>query len=210
MFSALIHWLVDTISGFGYLGIVILMFLESSFFPFPSEIVMIPAGYLVAQGEMNLGLVVFMGILGSLFGALFNYYLALLLGKKILKKYQKWFFLNDQRFQKIEKYFTEHGHISTFIGRLLPGIRQYISFPAGLSQMNLFKFILFTSLGAGIWVLILTIIGYQVGYNQQLIQGYLNTYLFWIMMGVVILGASYMLWVRRKNKKAKLNLTLNI
>lgn len=161
--SNIIGLVVETIGSLGYVGIFILMFLESSFFPFPSEVVMIPAGYLVYTCEMNAFLVVICGIAGSLAGALLNYYLALKFGREFILRFGKYFFFTEQTMQKMESFFAKHGHISTFIGRLIAVVRQYISLPAGLARMNLAKFCFYTSLGAGIWVTILTIIGYYAG-----------------------------------------------
>ena len=168
----IVIWLVETIGKLGYFGIIALMFLESSFFPFPSEVVVPPAGYLASKGDMNLAAVIICGIFGSLLGALFNYILALLLGRPILLRYGKYFFLPPERFVKVDDFFYNHGEISTFVCRLIPGIRQYISFPAGLAKMNLLKFSLYTSLGAGIWVAILAYIGYFVGNNMDMVKKY--------------------------------------
>ncbi|CUU40131.1 MULTISPECIES: DedA family protein [Helicobacter] len=161
--SSMINWIVELVGTLGYAGIFIMMFLESSFFPFPSEVVMIPAGYLVYTGEMNAFIAVICGVGGSLAGALFNYYLALKLGREFLIRYGKYVFFTEETMQKVEIFFKKHGHISTFVGRLITIVRQYISLPAGLARMNLAKFCLYTSLGAGIWVIILTIIGYYAG-----------------------------------------------
>jgi membrane protein DedA with SNARE-associated domain len=147
-----INFLVETIGSLGYIGIFALMFLESTFFPFPSEVVMIPAGYLAYKGEMNIYIVLLMGILGSLGGALLNYYLSKTLGRKLLLKYGHYIWFEEDKLIKMENFFKSHGEISTFNGRLIPVIRQYISLPAGLSNMNIFKFSLYTSLGASIWV----------------------------------------------------------
>ena len=168
----IIIWIVDTIGRLGYLGIIALMFLESSFFPFPSEVVVPPAGYLASKGDMNIWLVVFCGILGSIMGALFNYFLALLLGRPLLLRYGKYFFLTQERFNKVDDFFYKHGEVSTFVCRLIPGIRQYISFPAGLARMNLMKFCFYTAFGAGIWVCVLAYIGFFVGNNMELVKQY--------------------------------------
>ena len=168
----IITWIVDTIGRLGYIGIIALMFLESSFFPFPSEVVIPPAGYLASKGEMNIWLVVACGILGSLLGALFNYLLALWLGRPLLMRYGKYFFLPEERFNKVDDFFYKHGEISTFVCRLIPGIRQYISFPAGLARMNLIKFCFYTSSGASIWVVLLAYIGFFVGNNMVLVKQY--------------------------------------
>lgn len=159
----IVEWIVDMVSVLGYVGIFVMMFLESSFFPFPSEVVMIPAGYLVFKGEMNAPLAIICGIAGSLAGALFNYYIALRLGRGFIVRYGKYVFFTESTMQKMEDFFQKHGPISTFVGRLITVVRQYISLPAGLARMNLWQFCLYTSLGAGIWVIILTLIGYYVG-----------------------------------------------
>ncbi len=170
--ETIIVWIVDTIGRLGYIGIIALMFLESSFFPFPSEVVVPPAGYLASKGEMNIWLVVICGITGSLLGALFNYLLALWLGRPLLMKYGKYLFLTRERFHMVDDFFYRHGEISTFVCRLIPGIRQYISFPAGLARMNLFKFCFYTSFGAAIWVVVLAYIGFFVGNNMELVKQY--------------------------------------
>lgn len=167
--EAIVHFLVTTIGNWGYIGIFILMFLESSFFPFPSEVVMIPAGYLAYKGEMNLFLVIISGLLGSLSGAWFNYLLASKFGRKFLEK-----FISAEKLNKLDIFFEKHGHISTFSGRLIPGVRQYISFPAGLAKMNGLVFSFFTALGSLIWILVLVGLGYFIGQNQQLIHKYLK------------------------------------
>ena len=147
MFETLVTWLVDTIFKLGYPGIVLLMALESSFFPFPSEVVLPPAGFLAAQGRMNVWLVVAAGISGSLLGATVNYVVAAKLGRPLLHKYSKYLLIKEQSLDRSEAFFLKHGEISTFVGRLIPVIRQYISLPAGLSRMNLGVFCLFTGLG---------------------------------------------------------------
>lgn len=171
----IVDFLANYIDKWGYFGVFALMFLESSFFPFPSEVVMIPAGFLAHKGDMNLFLAIFIGTLGSLFGALFNYFLALKYGRKFFIKYGKYLFITEEKFAKFEKFFLTHGEISTFNSRLIPGIRQYISLPAGLARMNLAKFSFYTSLGAGLWVGILGILGYFMGENKELIKQYLSS-----------------------------------
>lgn len=175
------------------------MFLESSFFPFPSEVVMVPAGYLASKGEMNIFVVVGAGIIGSLLGALLNYYLAVKLGRKLVIKYGKYVFFDEKKMEKVEKFFQAHGHISTFSGRLIPVVRQYISFPAGLAKMNLGVFSFFTGLGAGIWVIVLTLLGYFIGENETLVKEYLHTILAITLISVLIIISIYI----RKHKKSK-------
>ncbi|MDL0088675.1 DedA family protein [Campylobacter gastrosuis] len=167
MLSEVINFIVSVVSQWGYFGIFVMMFLESSFFPFPSEIVMIPAGYLASRGEMSLVLAFLCGVAGSLAGALFNYYLCYFFGRGLIERYGKFVGINEVKMAKFEAFFNKHGEISTFNCRLIPGIRQYISLPAGLSKMNVFRFSLFTTLGAGIWVAILLGVGYFLGQNPS-------------------------------------------
>ncbi|MFY9398444.1 MAG: DedA family protein [Desulfomonilia bacterium] len=196
----MIAWLVETIGRMGYPGIIALMFLESSFIPFPSEVVIPPAGYLASRGEMNIYLVVLSGVVGSLLGAFFNYYIALFLGRPLLLKYGRYLFLPPERFEKVDRFFQVHGEVSTFVCRLLPGIRQYISFPAGLARMNLMKFSFYTALGAGIWVVVLAWIGYFVGNNMDLVKQYSHQATLVLAVGITVLLYVY---VRRYLAKMK-------
>ena len=191
----IINFLVETIGSMGYLGIFLLMFLESSFFPFPSEVVMIPAGYLAYKGEMNLVIVLLAGILGSLSGAWFNYFLAIKYGRKLILKV-----ISEEKLAYIENYFKDHGSISTFNGRLIPGIRQYISFPAGLAKMEWKKFTIYTTLGAGIWVVILTLLGYLLGDNEELIKTYLKEITIITLILLFILSVGYYYFKVKKRK----------
>lgn len=190
LLHSLISWIVQTVGAWGYPGIIIMMFLESSFFPFPSEVVVPPAGYLAARGEMSLTLVILAGIAGSLLGALFNYWLAVTWGRPFFEKYGRYVLVSQQSLDKADQFFADHGHISTFVGRLLPGIRQYISLPAGIARMNLALFSLFTGLGAGIWVVVLAVVGYTIGNNQELVNRYLHQVLLVLMgcLAVLVIG----------------------
>ncbi len=192
-------WIVKTVGNMGYAGIFFLMFLESSFFPFPSEVVMPPAGYLAAKGEMSLIGAIIAGSLGSLAGALFNYAVSYKLGRPLIIKYGRWVFLSEAKLKKVEAFFEEHGAISTFVGRLLPGIRQYISLPAGLAGMNIITFSVYTLLGASIWVTILALLGYLVGYNEKLLERHIHTVtLLLIAFSAVIVG--FYLLFKKKSK----------
>ena len=191
MLRELAQTLVDLIFDWGYLGIFIMMAIESSFIPFPSEIVLIPAGYLASKGEMSITMIMLAGLGGSLIGAFINYYLALSLGRKIFIKYGKYFFIKESTLNYMDDYFTKHGAISTFVGRLIPGVRQLISIPAGIARMNLVKFSIYTSLGAGIWAFILTMLGYFIGENQDLIDTYLKQITILVLFLLVLLGSWY-------------------
>lgn len=198
MFADLLIWIVEVVGNLGYPGIFFLMFLESSFFPFPSEVVMVPAGYLAYQGEMNLVIVITCGILGSLAGALFNYYLAIKMGRPLLLRYGQYVMFNESSMRKMENFFARHGHVSTFTGRLIPGVRQYISLPAGLARMNLPLFCFYTSLGAGIWVLILAVLGYYIGGNEALVKTWLQEIILYLLLACVIGLAVYWYFNRKR------------
>lgn len=154
----------------GFFLILLFMTIESSFIPFPSEVVMIPAGFLAARGGLSFGspvldaaVAVLAGTAGSLAGAYINYFLAKKLGYPFLERYGKYFFLKKPALERAQEIFRTYGAGATFVCRLLPAIRQLISIPAGLSNMKLGSFSLWTGLGAGIWVTILTIVGYTIG-----------------------------------------------
>ncbi len=200
MLHEIAQTIVQYIGDMGYWGIFLLMFLESTFFPFPSEIIMIPAGYLAFQGEMNVSLVIFIGILGSVLGALFNYYLAMHFGRKFIIKYGKYVFIKEETLDKLEAFFTKHGELSTFNGRLIPGIRQLISLPAGLAKMNIAKFSLYSALGAGIWVVVLVALGYLLGSNEALISEYLHTATIITLICVVFITLFYIIRNKRKRE----------
>ncbi|MCZ6132376.1 DedA family protein [Campylobacter ureolyticus] len=184
--SEIITFIVNLVESWGYLGIFCMMFLESSFFPFPSEVAMIPAGYLVFQGKMNIFLAFFAGTFGSLMGAIFNYYLCYFFGRSLIEKYGKYVGIDDGKMQKFESFFKRHGEISTFNCRLIPGIRQYISLPAGLARMNIFRFSLFTTLGAGIWVAILLGLGYFLGQNETILKEKLHIITILLLLFVIL------------------------
>ena len=192
--------IVSYIGDLGYIGIFLLMFLESTFFPFPSEIVMIPAGYLAYKGEMNLYLAIAAGILGSVTGALFNYYFAIYFGRKFLLRYGRYFFVKEKTLQKLETFFQKHGELSTFNGRLIPGIRQLISLPAGLARMNVVKFSLYTALGAGIWVVVLVALGYLLGSQEELISEYLRSATLIALICVLLITIFYIVRHKRRDK----------
>ena len=198
MLHEIINWLVTTIGAMGYTGIFLLMALESSIVPIPSEIIMPPAGYLVQQGQMNMALVILSGTLGSLFGAYLNYFAAHYLGRPFLIKYGRYLLITEEHFRQVEEYFASHGEISTFIGRLLPVIRHLISMPAGLAGMSHIKFSIYTLLGAFIWVSILAWIGFFLGHNEALIMQYSHQAIIGVIVASVVLVVTYIFLHRRK------------
>ena len=170
----MINTILSFFQNLSYIDIIALMTIESSFIPFPSEIVIPPAAFMASQGEMNIFLVILAGIFGSLIGATINYYLAFYFGRAVIYKIadSKIFALlliNSKKIEKAEKFFLKYGNISTFIGRLIIAVRQLISIPAGFSKMNFKSFIFYTSLGSGLWVIILAILGYVFGANKEVL-----------------------------------------
>ena len=203
---------LDTIAAlapvWGYALIFLFMAIESSFIPFPSEIVMIPAGVLAARGELSLhapaadlALACAVGVLGSLAGAYFNYYLSAKLGEPFLRRYGRWFFLKPEALDRACEVFNRYGALTTFVCRLVPVIRQLISIPAGLARMPLGAFTFFTGLGAGIWTVLLALAGYGLGrsagdisYVELVHRGkdLMDAHLVWIILGGALLAAAYL------------------
>ena len=196
----IVNMVVELVSQFGYLGIFIMMFLESTFFPFPSEVAMVPAGYLAAKGDMNLIISIVVGTAGSLTGALFNYFLARKYGRKGVLRFGKYFFFTEEKLQKMEAFFVNHGSFSTFVARLIPGVRQLVSLPAGLSKMPLDKFTLHTVLGAGLWVMVLVLLGYFLGDNEALIKEYLHQIVL-VTLGLIVIASMIYIFMNKRIKK---------
>jgi len=202
---------LDAIAAFapvwGYALVFFFMAVESSFIPFPSEIVMIPAGFLAARGELtlhspipDLAIAFAAGLAGSLAGAYFNYYLSARLGEPFLRRHSRWFFIKPAALDRAFEMFNKYGGVTTFVCRLVPVIRQLISIPAGLSRMPLAKFTLFTGLGAGIWTAILAAIGFTLGrtavdmtYAELVHKGkdLASQHLPWVILGATALAALY-------------------
>ncbi|PIN90963.1 DedA family protein [Candidatus Pacearchaeota archaeon CG10_big_fil_rev_8_21_14_0_10_34_76] len=205
MLNQLVTFILETANALGYLGVFLLMTIESSFIPFPSEAILIPAGAVVAQGNMSFLGVLAVSILGSILGATINYTLALYLGRStinlLIKKYGKILFLNTEKLAYSDRFFTKHGKITTLVGRLIPIVRQLISLPAGFSKMPLAGFIIFTALGSGIWSIILISLGYFIGDNLEMIRQNITliTAIVVMMCLVTILIYVY-LTLKRKSK----------
>ncbi|MHB1334310.1 MAG: DedA family protein [Sulfuriferula sp.] len=200
MLHQFIAWLLATVHDWGYAGIFILMALESTVLPVPSELVLIPAGYLAYQGHLSLPLVLISATLGCLAGASLNYAFALWVGRPFLERYGKYFFVRPALLHKTDVFFERHGKISTFTGRLIPGIRHLISLPAGLARMNIVAFALYTSLGAGLWSSVLTLLGYFIGGNELLLKEYLKYLSAGVIIFVVLAITIYWQWQKRNNK----------
>jgi membrane protein DedA with SNARE-associated domain len=188
-------------ANLNYFSIALLMLIESTFLPLPSEIVIPFAAYKAGQGELNVFIVVLSGTVGALSGSLINYTLAYYLGRPLVYKFAgsklgKIFLLSEEKVMHAEEYFIRNGKTSTFIGRLVPGIRHLISIPAGLAKMNLRDFLLFTFIGAGIWNIILAIIGYYLYAIREQIFPYLGH----ILLGVGVIFVVYLIIKARKNR----------
>jgi membrane protein DedA with SNARE-associated domain len=203
MLERFIDWLLQTLLDLGYPGIVALMAMESSILPVPSELVMTPAGYWAAKGQMSFPIALVCGVLGSVIGALANYYGAQLIGRPLIQRYGKYVLLSEKNLLRSERFFAEHGEISTLIGRLFPVIRHLISIPAGLHRMPLPKFILYTAVGATVWCAILTWIGYFLGQHEGAFRPEeIHRYVTWALRALIplslIVVVIYILRRRRK------------
>ncbi len=204
LFDFAIHFLISFINQIGYLGIFIGMFLESTLVPLPSELIMIPAGIATSQGTMNFYYVMFFGVLGNVLGAVFSYYLAASIGRVILFKIGKYFLVKPATITKIESFFKNHGPISIFVGRLLPGFRHFISLPAGIAKMNIKQFYFYTTLGSSIWAAVLTGLGYFIGENRQLIKENLHEIILLCFACCALIVLAYVFY--KKFTKPKLHL----
>lgn len=202
------NWYSNNMS---YTTITILMTVESSFIPFPSEIVVPPAAYIASQpgSHLNIYMVVLFATIGALLGALINYFGAIYLGRPIVYRFAKsklghMFLLSQDKVMKAELYFNRRGKISTFVGRLIPGIRQLVSIPAGLARMNLVSFLFYTFVGAGIWNVILALLGYIAHGQQDLINKYTHelSFVFLALIGLFIVYVVVKQVVKRRRIKS--------
>lgn len=206
MLIKLVDALLAFSQGIGYWGIVLLMTIESSFIPFPSEIVVPPAAYLAAQGKMNIWLVILSSVAGSMIGAYINYFLAYYLGRPLVyklagTKIARLLLIKPESIHKAEMYFSKYDKASTFFGRLVPVIRQLISLPAGFVKMSLVSFSLYTFLGATIWTLVLAGLGYFFGANEEVWKQY-YTEITWAIAILIVIIAGYV-FIKKRRKKNK-------
>jgi membrane protein DedA with SNARE-associated domain len=200
-----IQWIVHMVHHLGLPGIFFATFLESTFVPIPSEFTMIPAGYLVYQGKMNLIAVMALSIVGTITGSLVNYYIARLLGRPIIVRFQKYFFMNDTKMYKIESFFNHHGEVSTLTGRLIPGLRHLISFPAGLARMDVRIFSFYTGIGGGIWMGALTAVGYFIGGKEHLVREWMPKVIAGGIILAILIIIGYVMYMRRISKADNAN-----
>ena len=202
------QWTVEWIKAVGYPGVLLLMTLESTFVPIPSELVMPQVGYLAATGQMNFWIGLLMCTTGSILGALINYGIAVKMGRPLMLKYGKYFLCPPHKFEKMEKFFTAHGEISTFTGRLILGVRHFISFPAGLARMHLWKFCFYTALGAGLWGAVLETIGFLVGDKPELIKKYAHQAAALAALACIAIVVIYVV-IHKRRKAAAANAVAN-
>ena len=207
MLQAFFDFLLNITANLGYWGVALLMTIESSFLPFPSEIVVPPAAYLASQGEMNIFIVVLAGVLGSILGAMINYFLAASLGRFLVYKltshrFAKYLLINKENLTKAENYFLKNSNSATFFGRLIPVIRQLISIPAGFSRMPLGRFVFLTSLGSFIWVSVLGALGYFLGSNQETLNLYYRE-LSWGLIVFLVIYIFFKLKIYKVLKRKK-------
>ncbi|MDD2892038.1 MAG: DedA family protein [Candidatus Gracilibacteria bacterium] len=198
MFHQIFESILAFFGGLSYTSVFFLMTLESSIFPVPSEAVMIPAGYLAATGKLDLWLLLAAGTLGSMFGAILNYYiLGQWIGKTFLEKYGKYLLINHKKYLEAESLFLKNDRLYTFLGRFIPVIRHLISIPAGMFRMNFPVFLFLTGLGAGIWCLILLLVGYFFGEEVvEIASVYTKEVSIIVVIGLLLWG----IWFLRKKK----------
>lgn len=198
-----VDWVVALVRDWGYAGIFAMMFVESSFVPFPSEVALIPAGYLASRGDMNALVATGCGVAGSLGGAFVNYGLALWLGRPVFERLERLLrrVPGGGSLVSADRYFERHGEITTLIGRLIPGVRQLISIPAGLARMNAARFALYTTLGAGLWSATLVAVGYLAGEQEDLWRPMLREATVGLLAGAALLLGGYV-WLHRRAARA--------
>ncbi|WP_323733058.1 DedA family protein [Candidatus Bandiella euplotis] len=175
--------------------------LESTFLPIPSELTLIPAGYLISKGTMHVTPTLFASVTGTLLGSLINYMIAYYFGRKLFINYGKYFFIKPGQLHSLELFFNKYGAVSTFFGRMLPGIKHFISFPAGLARMNIRLFCTYTVLGSFIWVSFLLYLGRVIDENEELISKYISRFNFFIIFIVVL--TIILAYTKGRNKKKR-------
>jgi membrane protein DedA with SNARE-associated domain len=198
------HWITNIMTSLSYWGIGLLMFAENLFPPIPSELIMPLAGFTVAQNKMSFVPAVLAGVIGTILGAFPWYYAGKLVGEERLKgladKYGKWITVSSQDIDKAQRWFARYGNKAVFFGRLVPGVRTLISLPAGMSNMPLAPFVLYSTLGTTLWVMILTFLGYVLGDNYTLVDEYLAPVSKIVLVALIV---AFIVWVVRKRQKAK-------
>lgn len=201
LIAILAKFVIDTISSFGYLGIVLLMGIESACIPLPSEVIMPFSGYLVFRGDFELFRVALAGAFGCLVGSIPAYYLGLYGGRPLIERYGKYVLVSPKDLDLAYRWFERYGDWAIFFSRLLPVVRTFISFPAGVAGMNFTRFVVFTFVGSFPWCLGLAYLGMKLGQNWDTLGGYFHR--FDMVIGVlIILGVAYYIWHHLKGMRA--------
>jgi len=203
MLEQFFSWIISFTSSLGYFGIILAMAIESTVIPLPSELILLPAGYLVYKGTMNIYLLIICAVFGSIIGSFFSYWLGEKLGRPFVEKHKSRFFLNDEKIKKIDLFFERFGASSIFFARLIIGVRHFISFFAGFAKENKKKFIIYTFIGAGLWNTFLICLGYFLGTQEAIIKTYLSYFTVVIIAIVCLVIIIYLFkhLTKRKNKK---------
>ena len=205
LISILVKFVVDTISAMGYPGVFFLMFIESCGIPAPSEAIMPFAGYLVSTGKMSFVIIVILGTLGNVLGSLLAYYIGFRGGRPLIERYGKYIFLSPHDLDRADAWFARRGELTVFVGRLLPVVRTYISFPAGIARMKVWRFTLFTTLGVLPWTILFGWLGMYLGRNWQLIRERLHGFdMFVLALIIIVIG----FWLVKKILKKMKNKTV--
>jgi len=189
--STIANWIMGVISALGYGGIVLLMAIESANIPLPSEIIMPFSGFLVAQRQLNLWWVGFFGAVGCVLGSVVSYYLGMWGGRPLIEKYGKYILISHHDLDLADHWFQKYGEATVFIGRLLPVVRTFISFPAGISRMNFGRFVVYSFLGSLPWTLVLAYVGQKMGENWEALRHYFRGFDWAILILMVILIILY-------------------
>jgi len=185
--GAISTWIMGVISTLGYVGVGLLMAIESANIPLPSEVIMPFSGFLVAQGSLNLWLVGLAGAVGCVVGSVFSYWLGKIGGRPLIEKYGKYILISHHDLDLADRWFKNKGEMTVFVGRLLPVIRTFISFPAGIAEMNFPRFVIYSFLGSLPWSLFLAYIGLKMGENWEAIRGYFHGF-DWVILGLIVIG----------------------
>ena len=200
--ASLANLVISLIESLGYLGIFLGMTIESACIPLPSEVIMTFAGFVVNEGKLSLTNIILAGILGNLLGSLITYYIGLKGARPLLEKYGKYILITKEKLDNADKWFNKHGDAAVFFGRMLPGIRTFISLPAGINKMDINKFVIYTIIGSGIWTSILAVIGIELGKDWNIISQYFR--IFDIIIGIAILLLIIYYGIKHiKNKRTK-------
>lgn len=196
----MVEWITQTIDSLGYFGIGFLMFLENLFPPIPSELIMPLAGFTISKGSMEFAPVIFAGVFGTVVGALPWYYAGKFLGEERLRdlanRYGKWIQVSGHDIDKANRWFNQYGKVAVLLCRLVPGVRTLISLPAGLNNMRVLPFLLYSTIGTILWVSFLTFAGYKLGEHYHVVEEYIGPLSKIVLLSLVIF---FILWVIRKN-----------